>query len=76
LFAVVCFVGVVGILLFIMVKLGLLVGVFISVIIIFVVGTFVVCMACGIWFEVGLVLAQLGLNLFGIIFAGIIILCV
>jgi uncharacterized hydrophobic protein (TIGR00271 family) len=51
-------------------KSAALVGVFISVTTIPAVGTVAVCLACGVWSEAGSALAQLGLNLLGIVVAG------
>jgi uncharacterized hydrophobic protein (TIGR00271 family) len=69
-FAVACLAGIAGTLSLTTAKSGPLVGVFISVTTIPAVGTLAVCLACGIWSEAGSALAQLGLNLLGIIVAG------
>jgi uncharacterized hydrophobic protein (TIGR00271 family) len=69
-FAVACLAGVAGTLSLTTAKSGPLVGVFISITTIPAVGTFAVCVACGVWSEAGSALAQLGLNLLGILFAG------
>jgi uncharacterized membrane protein len=51
-------------------KSGPLVGVFISVTTIPAVGTIALCIACGVWGEASSALAQLGLNLLGLMVAG------
>ena len=69
-FAVACLAGIAGTLSLTTAKSGPLVGVFISITTIPAVGTFAVCVACGVWSEAGSALAQLGLNLLGILLAG------
>jgi uncharacterized hydrophobic protein (TIGR00271 family) len=69
-FVVACLAGIAGTLSLTTAKSGPLVGVFISVTTIPAVGTVAVCLACGVWSEVGSALAQLGLNLVGMIVAG------
>ena len=51
-------------------KSASLVGVFISVTTIPAVGTIALCIACGVWGEASSALAQLGLNLLGLMVAG------
>ena len=68
--AVACLAGVAGTLSLTTAKSGPLVGVFISVTTIPAVGTLAVCLACGLWGEAASALAQLGLNLIGILVAG------
>ncbi len=65
-----CLAGVAGTLSLTTAKSGPLVGVFISVTTIPAVGTLAVCLASGVWGEAGSALAQLGINLFGMIVAG------
>ena len=43
---------------------------FISITTIPAVGTVAVCLACGVWAEVGSALVQLGINLLGLLIAG------
>lgn len=62
--------GVAGTLSLTTAKSGPLVGVFISITTIPAVGTVAVCLASGIWSEAGSALAQLGLNLLGLLVAG------
>ena len=69
-FAVACLAGIAGTLSLTTAKSGPLVGVFISVTTIPAVGTFAVCVACGVWGEAGSALAQLGINLVGMTLAG------
>lgn len=69
-FAVACLAGIAGTLSLTTAKSGPLVGVFISVTTIPAVGTVAVCLASGIWGEVGSALAQLGINLLGMMVAG------
>ena len=69
-FAIACLAGIAGTLSLTTAKSGPLVGVFISITTIPAVGTFAVCVACGVWSEAASALAQLGLNLLGILFAG------
>lgn len=69
-FAVACLAGIAGTLSLTTAKSGPLVGVFISVTTIPAVGTFAVCLACGVWGEAASALAQLGLNLLGMMIAG------
>lgn len=69
-FAVACLAGVAGTLALTTAKSGPLVGVFISITTIPAVGTFAVCLAAGVWSEVGSTLAQLGLNLLGLVISG------
>lgn len=69
-FAVACLAGVAGTLSLTTAKSGVLVGVFISVTTIPAVGTFAVSLACGVWTEAWSALAQLGLNLLGLLLAG------
>ncbi|MET0837517.1 MAG: DUF389 domain-containing protein [Marmoricola sp.] len=69
-FAVACLAGIAGTLSLTTAKSGPLVGVFISVTTIPAVGTIAVCLACGVWHEAGSALAQLAINLLGIILAG------
>ena len=69
-FVVACLAGVAGTLSLTTAKSGPLVGVFISITTIPAVGTIAVCVACGVWSEAGSALAQLGLNLLGIMLAG------
>jgi uncharacterized hydrophobic protein (TIGR00271 family) len=69
-FAVACIAGVAGTLSLTTAKSGPLVGVFISVTTIPAVGTVAVCLACGVWSEVGSALLQLGVNLLGMVLAG------
>jgi uncharacterized hydrophobic protein (TIGR00271 family) len=69
-FVVACLAGIAGTLSLTTAKSGPLVGVFISVTTIPAVGTLAVCLACGIWSEAGSALAQLGLNLLGLVLAG------
>jgi uncharacterized hydrophobic protein (TIGR00271 family) len=69
-FAVACLAGIAGTLSLTTAKSGPLVGVFISVTTIPAVGTIAVCLACGVWGEVGSALLQLGINLLGMVLAG------
>ncbi len=69
-FAVACLAGVAGTLSLTTEKSGPLVGVFISVTTIPAVGTFAVSLASGAWAEAVSALAQLGLNLLGLLLAG------
>ena len=69
-FAVACIAGVAGTLSLTTAKSGPLVGVFISVTTIPAVGTVAVCLASGVWSEVGSALLQLGINLLGMVLAG------
>jgi uncharacterized hydrophobic protein (TIGR00271 family) len=69
-FVVACLAGIAGTLSLTTAKSGPLVGVFISVTTIPAVGTVAVCLACGVWDEVGSALAQLGINLLGMMVAG------
>jgi uncharacterized hydrophobic protein (TIGR00271 family) len=69
-FLVACLAGIAGTLSLTTAKSGPLVGVFISVTTIPAVGTVAVCLACGVWGEVGSALAQLGINLLGLMIAG------
>ena len=69
-FLVACLAGIAGTLSLTTAKSGPLVGVFISVTTIPAVGTVAVCLACGVWGEVGSALAQLGINLLGLLVAG------
>jgi uncharacterized hydrophobic protein (TIGR00271 family) len=69
-FVVACLAGIAGTLSLTTAKSGPLVGVFISVTTIPAVGTFAVCLACGVWGEATSALAQLGLNLLGLTLAG------
>lgn len=69
-FLVACLAGIAGTLSLTTAKSGPLVGVFISVTTIPAVGTVAVCLACGVWGEVGSALTQLGINLLGMIIAG------
>jgi uncharacterized hydrophobic protein (TIGR00271 family) len=69
-FVVACLAGVAGTLSLTTAKSGPLVGVFISVTTIPAVGTLAVCLACGVWGEAASALAQLAINLFGMILAG------
>ena len=69
-FVVACLAGTAGTLSLTTAKSGPLVGVFISVTTIPAVGTFAVCLACGLWGEAGSALTQLGINLLGMILAG------
>ncbi len=69
-FVVACLAGVAGTLSLTTAKSGPLVGVFISVTTIPAVGALAVCLACGVWSEAGSALAQLGINLVGMILAG------
>jgi len=69
-FAVACLAGVAGMLSLTTAKSGPLVGVFISVTTIPAVGTIALCIACGVWGEASSALAQLGLNLLGLMVAG------
>lgn len=62
--------GVAGTLSLTTAKSGPLVGVFISITTIPAVGTMGVCLACGLWSEAGSALAQLALNLLGLLIAG------
>ncbi len=69
-FVVAVLAGVVGTLSLTTAKSGPLVGVFISITTIPAVGTIAVCLASGVWGEAGRALAQLGLNLWGLLVAG------
>ena len=69
-FVVACLAGVAGMLSLTTAKSGPLVGVFISVTTIPAVGAAAVCLASGVWSEVGASLAQLGINVFGMVLAG------
>ena len=69
-FLVACLAGIAGTLSLTTAKSGPLVGVFISVTTIPAVGTLAVCLACGIWSEAASALAQLGINLLGLLLAG------
>ncbi len=69
-FAVACLAGIAGTLSLTTAKSGPLVGVFISITTIPALGTFAVCLACGIWSEAFSAVAQLGINLLGILIAG------
>ena len=69
-FAVACLAGIAGTLSLTTAKSGPLVGVFISITTIPALGTVAVCLACGIWAEALSALAQLGINLLGILLAG------
>jgi uncharacterized hydrophobic protein (TIGR00271 family) len=62
--------GAAGVLSLTTAKSGPLVGVFISVTTVPAVGTLAVVVACGIWSEVGSCLAQLGVNMLGIVLSG------
>ena len=68
--AVAALAGIAGTLSLTTAKSGPLVGVFISVTTIPAIGTFAVCLACGIGGEALSALAQLGLNLLGMVLAG------
>ncbi len=68
--AVACLAGIAGTLSLTTAKSGPLVGVFISVTTIPAVGTFAVCLACGVWDEAASALSQLAINLVGMIVAG------
>ncbi len=69
-FVVACLAGVAGTLSLTTAKSGPLVGVFISVTTIPAVGAAAVCLASGVWSEVGSSLSQLGLNVLGLVLAG------
>lgn len=69
-FAVACFAGVAGTLALTTAKSGPLVGVFISITTIPAAGTVAVCLASGVWSEVGSALTQLGVNILGLVVAG------
>lgn len=69
-FAVAMLAGIAGVLALTTAKSGPLVGVFISVTTIPALGTAAVCLAAGIWSEVGSTATQLGLNVLGMILAG------
>lgn len=69
-FAVACLAGIAGTLSLTTAKSGPLVGVFISITTIPALGTLAVCLASGIWSEAFSALAQLGINLLGIMLAG------
>jgi uncharacterized hydrophobic protein (TIGR00271 family) len=69
-FVVACLAGIAGTLSLTTAKSGPLVGVFISVTTIPAVGTVAVCIASGVWGEVASALAQLGINLLGMMIAG------
>ena len=69
-FVVALLAGVAGTLSLTTAKSGPLVGVFISITTIPAVGTFAVCLACGLWGEAGSAAAQLAINLVGILVAG------
>jgi uncharacterized hydrophobic protein (TIGR00271 family) len=69
-FVVACLAGIAGTLSLTTAKSGPLVGVFISVTTIPAVGTAAVCIASGVWGEVASALAQLGINLLGMMIAG------
>lgn len=69
-FVVACLAGIAGTLSLTTAKSGPLVGVFISVTTIPAIGTMGVCLACGVWGEVGSALTQLGINLLGMMIAG------
>lgn len=69
-FVVACLAGIAGTLSLTTAKSGPLVGVFISVTTIPAVGTVAVCLASGVWDEVGSALVQLGINLLGMMIAG------
>ena len=69
-FVVALLAGVAGTLSLTTAKSGPLVGVFISITTIPAVGTFAVCLACGLWAEAGSAAAQLAINLVGILVAG------
>lgn len=68
--AVACFAGIAGVLSLSTAKSGPLVGVFISVTTVPAVGAIAICLACGLWAELGSAAAQLGINLTGMIVAG------
>lgn len=69
-FVVACLAGVAGVLSLTTNKSGGLVGVFISVTTIPAVGTAAVCLASGVWHEVGASAVQLGVNVLGMVIAG------
>ncbi len=69
-FLVACLAGIAGTLSLTAAKSGPLVGVFISVTTIPAIGTLAVCLACGLWGEAVSALAQLGINLLGMMLAG------
>jgi len=69
-FVVACLAGIAGTLSLTTAKSGPLVGVFISITTIPAVGTIAVCLACGVWGEAASALAQLGINLLGLLIAG------
>ena len=69
-FVVACLAGIAGTLSLTTAKSGPLVGVFISVTTIPAVGTLAVCLAAGVWGEAWSALAQLGVNLLGMVLAG------
>lgn len=69
-FVVAALAGIAGTLSLTTAKSGPLVGVFISVTTIPAVGAAAVCLASGIWSEAGSAMAQLGLNLLGMLLAG------
>lgn len=75
-FAVALLAGVAGTLSLTTAKSGPLVGVFISITTIPAVGTLAVCLACGLWGEAGSAMAQLAINLVGILVAGTLTLAV
>ncbi len=62
--------GVAGVLALTTAKSGTLVGVFISVTTVPAVGTVALCLGAGVWSEIPSALAQLGINLVGIVLAG------
>ncbi len=68
--------GAAGVLSLTTAKSGPLVGVFISVTTVPAVGTLAVVLAAGVWSEVGACLAQLGINMLGILVAGVLTLWV
>ena len=75
-FAVACLAGIAGTLALTTAKSGPLVGVFISITTIPAAGTVAVCLAAGVWSEVGSALTQLGVNILGLIVSGTVTLLV
>lgn len=69
-FVVALFAGMAGMLSLSTAKSGPLVGVFISVTTVPAVGTFAVCLAAGVWSEVGRTVLQLAINIAGMIVSG------
>ncbi|RLV51227.1 DUF389 domain-containing protein [Nocardioides mangrovicus] len=69
-FVVACLAGVAGTVSLTTNKSGPLVGVFISITTIPAVGTAAVCLAAGVWSEVGSAVVQLGINVAGLVLAG------